>query len=146
MTTNRRVFLLTGWGRFLANHLCEYTKRQEYIKSIRDEGSWAVMVAGDYWALQYQRLEFRIRRAAYAFGSYGLSDCASYGRDGWVRWSKERVASANRIAFHEQHRMKAHRAVLRLRELGKGEPVLHPAEAVDNERTSVESRYLELPY
>jgi len=145
MTTDRSVFLLTGWGRFLANHLCAYKERQQYIKSVRAEGSWAIMAADDYWALQYQRLDFRIKRAQYAFGTYGLSGCMSYGKDGFVQWSRERIAEENRASFHKHHRMKAHRAVQLLRELKKGELILHPATEVDKNRARVETRYQELP-
>ena len=145
MTTNGRVFLLMGWGRFLANHLYSYKERQDYIKSIRDEGSWAIMVSDDSWALQYQRLEFRIQRARYAFGAFGLRRRMSFGKDGWIRWSSEIVIKENRRIFHKHYRMKAHRAVQLLRELKREEPVLHPATMVDNYRDAVESRYLELP-
>ena len=146
MTTDRRVFLLTGWGRFLANHLCEYKERQGYIKSIRDEGSWAIMVADDHWALQYQRLEFRIARAKYAFGAFGLKAKMSFGKDGFIRWSGEMVTRENRRVFHKHYRMKANRAVRLLRELSGEEPMLHPTTVVDKDRARVETEYLELPY
>ncbi len=146
MTSNRRVFLLMGWGRFLANRMCDDKERQEYIKSVRDEGSWAIAVADDYWALQYQRLEFRIARAKYAFDAFGLQGKMSFGKDGWIRWSGEMVAKENKRVFHKHYRMKAHRAVQLLRKLNGEGPILHPAATVDNHRDEVERRYQELPY
>lgn len=60
----RRVFLLSGWRRWLATKAPDEHAMQKSIIESRKGGNWAVLVANDCAALEYQRLEFRNRRAS----------------------------------------------------------------------------------
>ena len=59
----RRIFLLSGWRRWLGSRGVKEMQRQKEIIKERDGGIWAILVADDLIALEYQRLEFRKKRA-----------------------------------------------------------------------------------
>lgn len=79
----RRVFLLSGWRRWLATKAPAEREHQEYIKNSRKGGNWAILVASDCAALEYQRLEFRQRRAS--------------GRDHYMDRYRERAQLAHQV-------------------------------------------------
>lgn len=62
--SERRIFLLSGWRRWLAAHAVSEHERQQTIIKERPRRNWAVLVADDCAALEYQRLEYRIQRAS----------------------------------------------------------------------------------
>lgn len=104
----RRYFLLHGWARYLARSQ-GILENLAYIKNARPRGNWAILVADDRWARQYQRLYFRYERARYAVRSYGLVGKTSYGADGFHRYTREEIAECNRQSF-DAYRQRAHRA------------------------------------
>ena len=61
-----KYFMMRGWARFLGS-----SKNADLMKEIisrRKGGNWGIAVSDDYFALQYQRLEFRRQRAQRAIG------------------------------------------------------------------------------
>lgn len=128
----RRIFLLYGWGRWLALRASQTLEQQEHILKTRKGGRWAILVADDYWACQYQRLHFRLQRARFAFRGYGMSGYASYGEHGFVRATPEEVDERNRQNFHKHKRMRAHKALMRIRELEAD--ARSPGQAVEEDR------------
>lgn len=121
-----RFFLARGWARYLAKHsrdagLMERVLR-ERGKEIKRDGSWAVLVSDDYWALCYQRLNFRLRRAnravqkdvprQYSFSGNGPLTLNLMGATipGWEPDPDEIAIPREAKQFDENYRQKAVRA------------------------------------
>lgn len=98
MVSDARYFLLRGWARYLSL-LPELEKESERIVSHRREGRWAILVHDDVDALRYQRLHFRMRRAKYAVGMFGLISRSTYTIAGMVHATPEEIAQDNRDAM-----------------------------------------------
>lgn len=94
--TPGRMFLLAGWARWLAHRQQYATSQQQQLRKERPKGQVGIMVDDDRWALEYQALEFAIKRACFAVGAFGLLGGATYDAGGFRRMSTEDVVEENR--------------------------------------------------
>jgi hypothetical protein len=124
--SNAKYFMLHGWARFLGS-----SKNDDLMKEIvsrRKGGNWGIICSDDYFALQYQRYDFRSARARRAIGqdkvrSYRLSDngpltLAIFGVEipGWETDPEEKAKQADFDRMQER-RLKAKRACELLRQM-----------------------------
>lgn len=128
-TIKRRYFLLHGWARYLSQ-VAEVEKQMDAIKRFRKEdnverradGGWGILVEEDYWALQYQRLHFRVARAhravrkdisrTYRFTGNGPLTFNMFGAaiPGWETDPEDVAIKNDREMFDRNYRSKAHHA------------------------------------
>lgn len=111
----RRQWLLFGWARWLAVNLVEYRMLQMNLVRMRDRGNWAILHDKDPLALRYQVIHYRIARARYAVGSFGLSARAVFREDGFVYDEVEAVRKDNAENLDRHYRQPAVRALKLLR-------------------------------
>lgn len=92
-----KIFMLTGWGRWLASVAPTLRENQKQLIQARKHlrGNWGIMVQDDPIALEYQRVEFRLSRAAYAFGKSPLVSGASWQDKGFVRYDDTEIKRSN---------------------------------------------------
>lgn len=58
-----RIFLLSGWRRWLAYLAVQIKKRMEEVEASRPRGRRGIAVETDVWALEWQRLRHKMWRA-----------------------------------------------------------------------------------
>lgn len=123
----RQYFLMRGWARFLSREsemksLMDRIKRErgKYLNIV--DGNWGILVKDDYWALHYQRLNFRICRAHRAVQK-DVARCYNFTGDGpltmnivgasipgWEDDPDEIAIPRAAKQFDERYRQKAMRA------------------------------------
>jgi hypothetical protein len=116
-----KVFMLTGWGRYLARTE-EVRREMEHAKQNRPKKNYGILVEDDDWALVYQRLNFRLARARRAFNPI---TCRSYSFTGngpltmkivgvkipgWQGSTEEEYARKNAENFDHAYRKRAVKA------------------------------------
>jgi len=125
--TPRRYFMLAGWAHWLASRESSARSTQEEIKRRRAEdghggrhGNYGILVRDDYWALQYQRLEFYRKRARRACMPHGIfCRVTTVNAEGCHRETIEESAERERQSFHHCYRRRAHEAVSKLKAQGR---------------------------
>ena len=131
----RRLFLALAWGKWLAREMEQAGQSMERCKMLRAQdgfgqgnGNWGVLVQDDPWALQFQRLDFRVARAKRAVGAQGVISIHRYGQEtvSWPKGSPE-IVEYNRENFQSNQRARAFKACQLLADKR------HPAKVVDEE-------------
>jgi hypothetical protein len=124
--SNARYFMLHGWARFLGSSTNADTMAQ--IVHRRPGGCRGIACSDDYWALQWQRYNFRQQRAQRAIGNdkmrvynysgTGPGTCTLVGVEipGWETDPEEKAIQADTDRM-QKRRMVAKRACEMLRSM-----------------------------
>lgn len=112
----QRYALAIGWGKYLANTR-DIMREVDALKKLRGT-NFGIAVGNDKYALEYQRIDFRLHRALYAVGSMGLIGHASFQDDGtWKHASASEVKAMNG-KWLDRYRQRAHKAKKSLQAAG----------------------------
>ena len=122
MNYERKISLLTGWGRYLCRAQ-DLRRKMERIEKIRKGGNFGIKIHDDDWALVWQRLDFRLHRAMRAFnpvsgrtysftgdGPLTLEIFPGVTIPGWSGKTEAEYATENAQRFDESYRQRAVRA------------------------------------
>ncbi|NTI22397.1 hypothetical protein G6M87_11060 [Rhizobium rhizogenes] len=128
MITDARYFMLHGWARFLGSSNNDNLMKQ--ITKRRKGGNWGIAINDDYFALQWQRYDFRRQRAQRAIGadkirSYSFTGTgplslrlAGANIPGWETDPEAKAVEADTARMQER-RLKAKRACELLRTMAE---------------------------
>lgn len=106
--SDARYFLLMGWARYLSLRIDLNRQLDDIAK--RRGTRFGILRDDDHYALEYQRLEFRIQRANRAVGMQGLSGHASFDGEKFVVTDQATLDKRNKDNFDIHYRQRAHRA------------------------------------
>lgn len=143
-----RYFMLHGWARFLASSDNADTLRQ--IEKRRHGGNWGIANADDYWALQWQRYDFRRSRAQRAIGNDKIRSYRFTGEGpvtiplggvaipGWETDPEEQAKKADTDRM-QKRRLHAQRACRLLRDMPEPYNVHEELARLDNDEAIAEA-------
>lgn len=111
-----RYALLRGWAKWLALYIDDLQREVRRIEKMRGT-NFGIAVKSDYNALLWQIWGYRLQRAKYAVGLFGLVGRAHLTDSGWVHDTPDQINEANRLSM-SKYRERAVVAVHKLRERG----------------------------
>lgn len=111
-----RYILLRGWAKWLAIYVDDLQREVAKIERMRGT-NFGIAVQSDYNALRWQIWDYRLHRAKYAVGLFGLVSRAIFTDKGWMQDTPDQIKEANRTSM-SRYRERAVLAVHKLREYG----------------------------